>query len=49
MSFSDFGFLVSNIAELADWRYVTMWVIGGLLIFLAIKYEMEPTFPFRAR
>ena len=43
MSFSDFGFLVSNIAELADWRYVTMWVIGGLLIFLAIKYEMEPT------
>lgn len=43
MSFSDFGFLVNNIAELADWRYVTMWVIGGLLIFLAIKYEMEPT------
>ncbi len=43
MSLSDFGFLVSNIASLADWRYVTMWVIGGLLIFLAIKYEMEPT------
>ena len=43
MSLSDFGFLVSNIARLADWRYVTMWVIGGLLIFLAIKYEMEPT------
>ena len=43
MSLSDFGFLVSNIAALADWRYVTMWVIGGLLIFLAIKYEMEPT------
>lgn len=43
MSLSDFGFLVSNIASLADWRYVTMWIIGGLLIFLAIKYEMEPT------
>lgn len=43
MSLSDFGFLVSNIASLADWRYVAMWVIGGLLIFLAIKYEMEPT------
>ena len=43
MSLNDFGFLVSNIASLADWRYVTMWVIGGLLIFLAIKYEMEPT------
>ncbi len=43
MSLSDFSFLVSNIAGLADWRYVTMWIIGGLLIFLAIKYEMEPT------
>lgn len=43
MSLSDFSFLVSNIASLADWRYVTMWIIGGLLIFLAIKYEMEPT------
>lgn len=43
MSLSDFGFLVSNIFALADWRYVTMWIIGGLLIFLAIKYEMEPT------
>ena len=36
-------FLVTNIAELADWRYVVMWFIGGLLIFLAIKYDMEPT------
>lgn len=43
MSLSDFSFLVSNIFALADWRYVTMWIIGGLLIFLAIKYEMEPT------
>lgn len=43
MSLSDFSFLVSNIASLTDWRYVTMWIIGGILIFLAIKYEMEPT------
>lgn len=35
--------LFSNVAELADWRYIVMWVIGGLLIFLAIKKEMEPT------
>ena len=25
------------------WKYVVMWAIGGLLIFLAIKKEMEPT------
>lgn len=43
MSLNDFGFLIKNAAELADWRYVAMWIIGGLLIFLAIKYEMEPT------
>lgn len=43
MSLNDFGFLVQNFAALVDWRYVAMWVIGGVLIFLAIKYEMEPT------
>lgn len=43
MSLNDFSFLIKNAAELADWRYVAMWIIGGLLIFLAIKYEMEPT------
>ncbi|MBR4872784.1 MAG: sodium ion-translocating decarboxylase subunit beta [Clostridia bacterium] len=26
-----------------DWRQLVMWVIGGVLIFLAIKKEMEPT------
>ena len=26
-----------------DWRQIAMWVIGGVLIFLAIKKEMEPT------
>ncbi len=25
------------------WQQVLMWVIGGLLIFLAVKKEMEPT------
>ncbi len=25
------------------WKYVVMWLVGGLLIFLAIKKEMEPT------
>lgn len=40
---SKLSFLVSNISHLADWRYVVMWAIGGILIFLAIKYEMEPT------
>ena len=43
MSLSDFSFLVQNFAGLLDWRYVVMWAIGGILIFLAIKYEMEPT------
>ena len=27
-----------------DWaKMVIMWVIGGILIFLAIKKDMEPT------
>ena len=26
-----------------QWNQIAMWVIGGLLIFLAIKKEMEPT------
>ncbi len=30
-----------NIME--DWKLVVMWVIGALLIYLAIKKEMEPT------
>lgn len=25
------------------WKYIVMWAIGGLLIFLAIKKDMEPT------
>lgn len=34
--------LFGNILNL-DWRQPVMWVIGGLLIFLAIKKNMEPT------
>lgn len=43
MSLSDFDFLIENFSALIDWRYIAMWAIGGILIFLAIKYEMEPT------
>ena len=25
------------------WKYIVMWAIGGLLIYLAIKKDMEPT------
>jgi oxaloacetate decarboxylase beta subunit len=34
--------LFSNVANI-QWQMVVMWVIGGLLIWLAIKKEMEPT------
>ena len=25
-----------------DWKMLVMWLIGGLLIYLAIKKDMEP-------
>ena len=28
--------------KLVTWQHVVMWIIGALLIFLAIKKEMEP-------
>ncbi len=34
--------LYSNLLAI-EWQQVVMWVIGGILIFLAIKKEMEPT------
>ena len=34
--------LFSNLGEI-QWQMVVMWLIGGLLIYLAIKKEMEPT------
>lgn len=34
--------LFGNVANL-DYKLVIMWVIGGLLIYLAVKKDMEPT------
>ena len=34
--------LFSNVANI-HWTHVVMWVIGGVLIYLAIKKDMEPT------
>ena len=34
--------LYANILEI-QWQQVVMWLIGGVLIFLAIKKQMEPT------
>ena len=34
--------LYENILQM-DWRYIVMWLIGGILIYLAIKKDMEPT------
>ena len=36
------GDLFSNVLNIT-WQQVVMWVIGGVLIYLAIKKEMEPT------
>ena len=36
------SFLVEGFAMLS-WKHVVMWIIGGILIFLAIKKDMEPT------
>ena len=38
--------LFKNLAEIdwsKDWKLLVMWALGGLLIYLAIKKEMEPT------
>jgi oxaloacetate decarboxylase beta subunit len=34
--------IFSNVLNI-EWQQVVMWVIGGLLIYLAIKKNMEPT------
>lgn len=39
---SDFADLFSNVGNI-KWQMVLMWVVGGVLIFLAIKKQMEPT------
>lgn len=38
-----FYFLYQNAVDNFDYRMLIMWAIGGLLIFLAIKKNMEPT------
>ncbi len=37
-----FGSVFGNLLNF-DWRQIVMWVIGGVLIYLAIKKDMEPT------
>ncbi len=39
---TQFGDLFSNVLNIT-WQQVAMWIIGALLIFLAIKKDMEPT------
>ncbi len=34
--------LFGNVLNI-QWQQVVMWAIGGLLIWLAIKKDMEPT------
>ena len=34
--------IFANLGNL-EWQQIVMWIIGGVLIFLAIKKEMEPT------
>mgnify|MGYP000555105832 CR=1 FL=1 len=38
----EFANLFSNIGE-TKWQMVLMWAVGGLLIYLAIAKQMEPT------
>ena len=42
----ELSFLVENLSAFAaagGWKYLVMWVIGGVLIYLAIRHDMEPT------
>ncbi len=36
-----FSFLLETVRAI-EWQHVVMWLVGGVLIFLAIKKEMEP-------
>ena len=40
--FQQLGELFSNVTNI-ELSHVAMWIIGGLLIYLAIKKDMEPT------
>ena len=37
----DFSYLLEAVKEL-QWQQIAMWIIGGILIYLAIKKDMEP-------
>ena len=37
------SFLYQNVVDNFSYKMIIMWVIGGLLIYLAIKKDMEPT------
>ena len=42
----ELGFLVENLSHFfgaGGWKYPVMWLIGGVLIYLAIRHDMEPT------
>ncbi len=42
----ELSFLVENLSHFAaagGWKYPVMWLIGGVLIYLAIRHDMEPT------
>ena len=39
---SEITAIFANLSNI-EWQQVVMWIIGGVLIFLAIKKEMEPT------
>ncbi len=43
---SELSFLVNNLSAFVSdggWKYIAMWAIGGVLIYLAIRHDMEPT------
>lgn len=42
----ELDFLIENVSAFAaagGWKYLVMWIIGGVLIYLAIRRDMEPT------
>ena len=39
---SEFSFLIDGFRNVT-WQMVLMWAIGGLLIWLAVKKDFEPT------
>ena len=34
---------ISEFGKDGNWKMIVMWLIGGILIYLAIKKQMEPT------